>query len=189
MKTPFGIHAEYMSERAVNNCVNMFKKDQSRVVPGKSGLYEIKPEWKDSLDLGLNIKELKRLKIRHKEMHDIIDNYIRKYPILSKYDPWGYIEGVNIQYYKPNGGYRKEHCERMTLGGSQRIMAFMTYLTDTKNGGTEFTYLNWKAPCKKGLTLIWPADYPYAHKGVISSTDEKMIITGWLGFNKEIKDE
>ena len=68
-------------------------------------------------------------------------------------------------------------------------MAFMTYLTNTKNGGTEFTYLNWKAPCKKGLTLIWPVNYPYAHRGVISSTDKKMIITGWLGYNKDYKEQ
>ena len=53
-----------------------------------------------------------------------------------------------------------------------------------------FTYLNWTAPCKKGLTLIWPADYLYAHRGVISNTEDKMIITGWLGFNKDgIRDE
>ena len=37
MKTPFGIHAEYVSERAVNNCVNMYKKDQHRIVQGRVG--------------------------------------------------------------------------------------------------------------------------------------------------------
>ena len=58
----------------------------------------------------------------------------------------------------------------------------MTYLTDTKNGGTEFTYLNWKAPCKKGLTLIWPAEWTPAHKGNILSEGSKYIITGWITF-------
>ena len=72
----------------------------------------------------------------------------------------------------------------MGLNDSHRIMAFMTYLTDTKNAGTEFTYLNWTAPCKKGLTLIWPVDHIYLHRGIISNSEEKMIITGWLGFNK-----
>ena len=59
MKTPFGIHAEYVSNRAVDNCINMFKKEGRRVEPGKSGLFEVKPEWKDSLDLGLKIHEIK----------------------------------------------------------------------------------------------------------------------------------
>ena len=36
-----------------------------------------------------------------------------------------------------------------------------------KDGGTEFTYLNWTAPCMKGLTLIWPVNYPYAHSIVV----------------------
>jgi hypothetical protein len=190
MKTPFGIHAEYVSERAVNNCVNMYKKDAHKIVPGKIGRnQDVIPEYKDSLDCPIDIKEIKRLKIWHKEMHDVIDNYICKFPILRQHQPWGYVDGINIQYYKPGGGYPAEHCEIMSYSTSHRIMAFMTYLTDTKNGGTEFTYLNWKAPCKKGLTLIWPANYIYAHKGVISKTEDKMIITGWLGFKKDEQNE
>ena len=183
--TPFGIHAEFVSDRAVDNCINMFKKEQVRINPGKVGDKLIKPEWKDSLDCGLRVHEVPRLKVWHKEMHKIIDNYIVKYPILKQYDPWGYVDGVNIQYYKPKGGYHKEHVETMRIFESNRIIAFMTYLTDTIDGGTEWTYLNWKAPCKKGLTLLWPVNYPYAHKGIISNSEEKMIITGWLGFEHE----
>ena len=158
MKTPFGIHAEYVSDRAVNNCINMYKKDQNRVMPGTIGGGAIKgivkPDIKNSLDLGLNIDEIHRLKIWHKEMHDILDNYIRKFPILKIHQPWGYVDGINIQYYKPGGGYPREHAETMGLNDSHRIMAFMTYLTNTENDGTKFTYLNWTAQSKKGLTLI-----------------------------------
>ena len=117
-------------------------------------------------------------------MHNIIDKYIRKYPVLNQYDPWGYVEGVNIQYYKPGGGYPRPHTERMSLTSSHRILAFMTYLTDTKGAGTRWEYLDWEAPCKKGLTLIWPVDHIYVHNGIISKDEDKMIITGWLGFNK-----
>ena len=65
MKTPFGIHAEYVSDRAVNNCINMYKKDQNRVMPGTIGGGAIKgivkPDIKDSLDLGLSIDEIHAL--------------------------------------------------------------------------------------------------------------------------------
>ena len=190
IETPFGIHAEFVSDRAVQNCINMYKKEGRRVTPGMSGVYgQVRPNVKDSLDLGLRVDEAPRLKIWHKEMHDIIDNYIRKFPILSRHHPWGYVDGINIQYYKAGGGYKKEHCESMARQQQYRLMAFMTYLTDTKDGGTEFTYLNWTAPCKKGLTLIWPANYPYAHRGVVSKEEDKMIITGWLGFDSRIKDD
>ena len=187
MKTPIGILADYVSERAVENCVNMFRKEQTRINPGKiggEGLSRIKKEWKDSLDCGINANEIERLKIWHKEMHNIIDKYIRKYPVLNQYEPWGYVEGVNIQYYKPGGGYPRPHTERMSLTSSHRILAFMTYLTDTKGAGTRWEYLDWEAPCKKGLTLIWPVDHIYVHNGIISNDEDKMIITGWLGFNK-----
>ena len=189
IETPFGIHAEFVSDRAVKNCINMYKKDGHRVQPGMSGPHGLViKKVKDSLDLGLGVDEIGRLKIWHKEMHEVIDNYIRKFPILSRHHPWGYVDGINIQYYKAGGGYKKEHSEVMDNQSSHRIMAFMTYLTDTKNAGTEFTYLNWTAPCKKGLTLIWPVNYPYAHRGVVSEKEDKMIITGWLGFDKEHKD-
>ena len=189
IEAPFGIHAEFVSDRAVQNCINMYKKEGRRVTPGMSGVYgQIRPHVKDSLDLGLRVDEVDRLKIWHKEMHNIIDNYIRKFPILSRHHPWGYVDGINIQYYKAGGGYKKEHSESMARQSAHRIMAFMTYLTDTENGGTEFTYLNWTAPCKKGLTLIWPVNYPYAHRGVVSEKEDKMIITGWLGFDLTHKD-
>ena len=53
-----------------------------------SGIHgQIRPDVKDSLDLGLRVDEVDRLKIWHKEMHNIIDNYIRKFPILSRHHP------------------------------------------------------------------------------------------------------
>ena len=190
IETPFGIHAEFVSDRAVQNCVKMYKKEGRRVQAGMSGPHGLViPNVKDSLDLGLHINEIPRLKIWHKEMHDIVDNYIRKFPILARHHPWGYCDGINIQYYKAGGGYKKEHNESMANSTAHRIMAFMTYLTDTKDGGTEFTYLNWTAPCKKGLTLIWPVNYPYAHRGVVSEKEDKMIITGWLGFDTDYRDK
>ena len=87
IETPFGIHAEFVSDRAVQNCINMYKKEGRRVQPGMSGDDEVIPQWKDSLDLGLEIDEVTRLKVWHKEMHNIIDNYIRKFPILSRHHP------------------------------------------------------------------------------------------------------
>jgi hypothetical protein len=156
----------------------MYKKDAHKIVPGKIGRnQDVIPEYKDSLDCPIDVNEIERLTIWHKEMHDVIDNCIRKFPILRQHQPWGYVDGINIQYYKPGGGYPAEHSEIMSYSTSHRIMAFMTYLTDTKNGGTEFTY------------LIWPANYVYAHRGVISKTQDKMIITGWLGFKKDEQNE
>ena len=35
-------------------------------------------------------------------------------------------------------------------------------------------------PCEKGVTLVWPAPWTHTHRGQISLTHEKTIVTGWL---------
>ena len=56
----------------------------------------------------------------------------------------------------------------------------MTFLNDlTDEGGTEFLYQDLKVEPKKGLTLIWPSYWTHTHRGVISKTQEKYIVTGW----------
>ena len=35
---------------------------------------------------------------------------------------------------------------------------------------------------RKGLTLIWPADWTHVHRGIVSASEEKYIITGWFSF-------
>ena len=97
-------------------------------------------------------------------------------------------EGANIQYYKPGAGYFAEHCER-TSKNENRCLVWMTYLTDTPNAGTHFKYQNITAPCKKGLTLIWPTDFTHTHRGQISDTHEKYIITGWFGYEKGLWED
>ena len=55
----------------------------------------------------------------------------------------------------------------------------MTYLNTCKAAGTMFYYQNKTFKCKKGDTLIWPAAWTHTHKGQISTTETKYIITGW----------
>ncbi len=60
----------------------------------------------------------------------------------------------------------------------------MTFLNDVDDGGTEFKYQNLTIPAKKGLTLIWPAPWTHTHRGQVSNTKTKYIITGWYNFNE-----
>jgi hypothetical protein len=66
----------------------------------------------------------------------------------------------------------------------------MTYLNDvTDQGETEFFHQQIKIKPQKGLTVIWPADWTYTHRGIPSPTQEKFIITGWLSFLDVIEDQ
>ena len=96
--------------------------------------------------------------------------------------PVCFAEGMNIQYYKPGEGFPKWHCERGMNQSNQRALAFMTYLNDVPDGGTEFKYLDIIAPAKKGLTLIWPTDWTHTHRSQRTRKHEKYIATGWFHY-------
>jgi hypothetical protein len=111
--------------------------------------------------------------------------YITQFPYSEKTGQWGLVELPIIQYYPPGGGYHRWHTERATAVSPMchRHLAFMTYLNDVGDQGeTEFFHQKIKVSPKKGLTLIWPADWTYTHRGIASATEEKYIITGWFSF-------
>ena len=55
----------------------------------------------------------------------------------------------------------------------------MTYLNDVEDGGeTQWLYQGKLVKPKKGLTAIWPTDFTHTHRGVVSPTQRKTIVTG-----------
>ena len=54
-------------------------------------------------------------------------------------------ENMNIQHYKPGGGFKKWHFENTGPKSMSRKLVFMTYLNDVDDGGTtDFDYYNIK---------------------------------------------
>ena len=84
----------------------------------------------------------------------------------------------HFQYYKPGGGYHAWHCDAMG-DCIDRHLVFNLYLNDVPNGGTEFLHQKYICEAKKGKILIFPANFSYSHRGQISMTHEKYILTGW----------
>jgi len=114
-----------------------------------------------------------------------LDNYKKKYEDFERVESYGINELINIQYYKPGGGYKVSHFENNgDKVSGKRYLTFMTYLNNVPNGGTKFKYQELITPAIKGLTIIWPAYVTHVHKGQISMTNEKYIITGWFSFNE-----
>ena len=67
------------------------------------------------------------------------------------------------------------------MNSCDRAMVYMTYLNDvTEGGGTMFYHQNVTTKAVKGKTLIFPAAYTHLHKGEISQTQHKYILTGWI---------
>ena len=112
-------------------------------------------------------------------LQECLDKYTKKYDFLSKHPHFNIYENINYQVYEPNQGYYEWHFESK-CGRNRRVLVFMTYLTDTLNGGTEFLYQNIKTECVKGTTLLWPGYWTHTHRGIISKTHRKEILTGWF---------
>ena len=150
----------------------------------------VNKEVKDSVDLFFNTDNFSLIQSYVDHIIEITNQYVQKYFVEVGINIGTYgIEMLNIQHYNPGGGFKRWHCERASFSNTNRFLTFMTYLTDTPDGGTEFLYQNKKFECVRGKTLIWPTDFTHTHRGTISKEHEKMVATGWVVFfNNSSKD-
>jgi hypothetical protein len=148
----------------------------------------LEKDKKDSLDCYLgNFPDLQHKYIDM--LQQCVNLYIEKYKFVNEHGPWTITQEINIQKYKPNGGFHKWHCERTSFAqpSVSLHLVFMTYLNDVEDEGeTEFYYQKLKIKPEKGLTLIWPVDWTFTHRGVASKTQTKYITTGWFNFVEQI---
>jgi hypothetical protein len=140
---------------------------------------------KDSTDCHL---ENPLYDLYYAELHKIVEDYLSTFPYAYCNGSWGIVQNINVQHYAPGQGFKAWHCERGGTEVANRHLVFMTYLNDVTDGGeTEFYYQELKIRPEKGLTLIWPSDWTYTHRGIPSLTQEKYIATGWFDFMPPIE--
>ena len=118
-----------------------------------------------------------------KQLQECLEQYFKKYPDAERFPRFNINSSYNIQYYKPGGGFKEWHAERVSATSMNRVLVFMTFLNDVPDGGTMFKHQKITVPAKKGLTLFWPTDWTHTHKGQVSKKHEKYIATGWYTIN------
>lgn len=98
------------------------------------------------------------------------------------------IHEMKVQEVKPGGGYHIWHSEH-GLSFPYRTLATMTYLNTFPEGEaeTEFLQQGIKIVPKRGMTLIWPAQFTHTHRGNPPYSQNKYTITSW--FNLSSFDE
>ena len=184
-KTPYDsfVGGWFIDKNICDDLINYFKTNIHLTEPGRIANKIINKDVKDSSDIGIEPFRYDFPFYNYViSLNDCLKNYIQRYNFANKQDIFGLRNIWNLQYYKPNGGFKAWHFERQTISSSRRVLTFMTYLNDVKDGGTEFFYQKLKTPAKKGLTLIWPSDFTHTHRGIISKTSEKYIATGWYEY-------
>ena len=89
---------------------------------------------------------------------------------------------LKIQKTLPTEGYHVWHVEHgKSYEDVARAFVFSIYLNDVEEGGeTEFLHFSKRIKPKKGRIVIWPASFPYLHRGNPPLSGEKYILTSWM---------
>jgi hypothetical protein len=119
------------------------------------------------------------------ELQKCLDCYMDEYKFCASYGKFTITTATNIQRYEPKQGFHSWHTERNGAADAvrDRHLVFMTYLNDVSDRGeTEWFHQKLKVKPKKGLTVIWPADWTFTHRGISSPTQRKIIVTGWFSY-------
>ena len=110
-------------------------------------------------------------------------HYIQNTGALDAYDhgPFNYTR-LKIQKTLPTEGFHVWHIEHAKGNGNEgRAFVFSIYLNDVEEGGeTEFLHQSVRVKPKTGRIVIWPAAFPYVHRGNPPLKHEKYILTSWM---------
>tara|TARA_R110000822_G_scaffold3437_1_gene15135 strand:+ start:721 stop:1344 length:624 start_codon:yes stop_codon:yes gene_type:complete len=113
-----------------------------------------------------------------------LQHYFDNTGILEQYNNIGDLDfgTVKLQKTKPSQGYHVWHIEHsFGIEMASRVLAFTIYLNNVEEGGeTEFLHQKMRVKPVKGRCVIWPATFPYVHRGNPPISNDKYIMTSWL---------
>jgi hypothetical protein len=121
---------------------------------------------------------------------DKISNYIYDMYILNNLFSDIHDWGFQIQKYERNKGHYRWHndykYQEVFMGTTGlrtiRICTFIFYLNNVNEGG-ETEFINGKIIPAPGKMAFFPCSWTYPHRGCMPISNDKYIITGWLGKN------
>ena len=174
-----------------------FEANKNKQITGAMAGGTRSSDFKNSIDINVSPRETKLPgnEVFNKYFNSLFScyqDYTRQWPFLTESTDFPknlHIGSFNLQRYQSGQHFQKMHAERSSLDTLHRIFAWMTYLNDVeiKDGGsTFFSHYDIEIQPKKGLTLIWPAEWTHAHKGNLLHANSKYIITGWMHFPNDL---
>jgi len=110
------------------------------------------------------------------------NHYIKNTGADDAYGTPFYFTNMKIQKTLPTEGYHIWHIEHNKgFANEARAFVFSIYLNDVEEGGeTEFLHFSKRTKPKTGRIVIWPAAFPYVHRGNPPLSGEKYILTSWM---------
>ena len=171
----------YIRPQLCDEMIEIFRKNKNLQQAGN--LDTGAKEGKVSTDISIDPTNMDVVKYTF-ALKDCVTEYKKLYPVLDiNVDKWAMKEFINIQRYQPNESFSLWHTESANLMSSHRMLVFMTYLNTVEEGGeTEWFHQKLKIKPEKGLTVLWPADWTYLHRGCPALNEIKYITTGWFSY-------
>ena len=176
------------NDKLCNEIIKFFEENKSMQRVGITALgYD--PKIKQTTDMTIQPSNLKDQKFSlfnsyFNLLKDCFLDYRNQYPFLKhKFFNRTHIGNFNVQKYNAGDHFSQLHSERTSLDSLHRLFAWMAYLNNVDDGGTtNFEYYDIKVKPEIGKTLIWPAEWTYAHTGPMLKSGTKYSITGWTQF-------
>ena len=111
-----------------------------------------------------------------------LKHYIENTGAKDAYGVPFHFTDLKIQKTLPTEGYHVWHIEHgKGYENEPRAFVFSIYLNDVEDGGeTEFLHFSKRVKPKTGRIVIWPAAFPYLHRGNPPLSGEKYILTSWM---------
>jgi hypothetical protein len=183
-----GVYDNYILPEECNKAIKLFEDQNkfdntfNRMTFERSSILQKQDQqfFTNSSDIEVWWESLKPMMINF----DLAWNhYIENVGAKEAYDggPF-YFTGLKIQKTLPTQGYHIWHVEYgKSFDQQSRAFVFSIYLNDVKEGGeTEFLHFSKRVKPKTGRIVIWPAGFPYLHRGNPPLSGEKYILTSWM---------
>ena len=163
----------FEDQNKFNNTLNRIEFEQAPVTQKQDQQY-----FAGAKDIGIWWEDLKSLIVNF----DMAWNhYIKNTGADTAYDSFLFTD-MKIQKTLPTEGYHVWHIEHgKGFSNEPRAFVFSVYLNDVKEGGeTEFLHFSKRVKPKTGRIVIWPAGFPYVHRGNPPLSGKKYILTSWM---------
>ena len=170
----------YEDQNKFNNTINRLEFENSPIIQKQDQTYFAVP---NNMDVWW--KELKSLIVNFDMAWK---HYEKNVGALESYgqDMFHYTQ-LKIQKTLPTEGYHVWHLEHQKgFQNECRAFVYSIYLNDVKEGGeTDFLHFSKRVKPKTGRIVIWPAGFPYVHRGNPPLSGEKYILTSWMKLNAD----
>lgn len=192
IKDFIGVYDGYIPDQACDEAIELFNKYQEfNKVFSRFTSEGVTQDFKNDkqlfcspehlTDQEFNVNKLKLLMVNF----DLALRHYYTETNIKKYTSEDIItDHVKIQKTIPAQGYHVWHIEHgQGIENLKRVLAYTIYLNTVEEGGeTEFLLQSQRLKPVKGRICIFPASFPYVHRGNPPLSGEKYIATSWISY-------